>query len=653
MQAETDRAREALGYIPNDLPRPEWHKHGRAAIAAGLSVDDVLEWSRGADNFRSDADVRAAFKTIKPEGGTGPGTLFQAAQHYGWRDGDKPQHKSPAKPRSKPQAPTKAPRPGNTPADVWARCEAATAAHPYIVKKGAAGVPLEGLRLLPQDDPLRIGGHRMAGALVVPAHGPAGELQSLQLIPADGPKMNLAGAPMAGASHMVGTGDGPLYVCEGIGAAWACWQATGARAVVCFGWGNVAHVAAQLRQREQAARLVLVPDSGKEAEAAAIARELGAAVAAMPEGWPANSDVGDLAQREGGDVLAALLEAARPPEAQPPRYRLLTGADLRGLPPQPWRVRGVLPAEGLAALYGPSASGKSFLALDLAAAIADGRDWFAHRVHAAPVVYVALEGEAGFRQRVAAWEHAHGCDLPAGLHLVLQPFKLTDSDDVRDLAAVVPAGAVLILDTLNRAAPLADENASRDMGEILEAAKQLQASTAGLVLLVHHTGKDAARGLRGHSSLFAAMDAAIEVARDGDRREWKVAKAKDGDDGRAHPFRLSVQELGADADGEPVTSCVVEPDTAAQDVRAAKLPQGGNQRIALDALRPVFKDKGRHGIEGAPPLRLCLELEAAVTAAAAALPVTSDRKTGRAREAIAGLIARGVLVCRDGWVWQS
>lgn len=72
MQAETDRAREALGYIPHDLPRPEWHKHGRAAIAAGLSVDDVLEWSRGADiaryNLRDAQAVRDVWHRLQGRG---------------------------------------------------------------------------------------------------------------------------------------------------------------------------------------------------------------------------------------------------------------------------------------------------------------------------------------------------------------------------------------------------------------------------------------------------------------------------------------------------------------------------------------------------------------------------------------------------------
>ena len=335
-----------------------------------------------------------------------------------------------------------------------------------------------------------------------------------------------------------------------------------------------------------------------------------------------------------------------------PRYKLLGGNELRNLPPLAWRVRGVLPAVGLAALYGPSASGKSFLAFDMAAAIAEGQDWFGCRVETAPVVYAALEGEAGFKLRAQAWEASRGRPLPDGLLMMLQTFKLIEAQDVIDLAAVVPPGAVVFVDTLNRAAPTSDENSSRDMGEILEAAKRLQAVTGCLVVLIHHTGKDSTRGLRGHSSLFAAMDAAIEVSRDGDRREWKVAKSKDGQDGMAHPFRLQVESLGVEETGEAITSCVVLCDTAAQDVRTVKLPQGGNQRVILDALRPMFS-AGEIGKPGAPPFHPCIELEAAISAGAARLTCATDRRATRTREAITGLVARGVMGCSDGWLWLA
>ena len=238
---------------------------------------------------------------------------------------------------------------------------------------------------------------------------------------------------------------------------------------------------------------------------------------------------------------------------------------------------------------------------------------------------------------------------------MLQPFKLTERQDVHDLAAAVLTvgdGAVTFLDTLNAAAPGIDENASRDMGIVLEASRELQAMTGGLVTSVHHAGKDATKGLRGHSSLNAALDAVIEVTRDGDRREWKASKVKDGADGEAHPFRLEVVHLAPDEDGEPVSSCVVRRDESAAEIQRAKVPQGGNQRLVYEGIRTLFKD-GRIGKPGAPPQRPCIELEAAVVAGAGRLTCASDKRTSRAREAITGLVARGVLGLNEGWLWTN
>ena len=278
---DTDRAHDALHSIPADLPRDEWHRVGRAAIAAGLEIDTLIDWSRNAPNFKNEQDVRAAFKTITPDGGTGAGTLYKIAAAHGYRmKGDKPQQRTPQA-ATRPVEPPRKPAKGMSPAEVWSRCEAATTGHGYITAKRAAGVPLDGLRLVPDGDALRIAGQSMGGALVVPAYGPDG-LQSLQLIPPPGAgkKLNLPGAPMAGASFTVGdvVPGGVVHICEGIGQAWACWQATGAAAVVCFGAGNMGKVAATLRDRDTAARLVLVPDVGKEGDAEKIALEVGAAV---------------------------------------------------------------------------------------------------------------------------------------------------------------------------------------------------------------------------------------------------------------------------------------------------------------------------------------------------------------------------------------
>lgn len=652
---EQDRAASALRHLDSSCPREEWVKAGMAAKAAGLSFETFHDWSASAGNYSSERDCLTVWKSFSEDGPVTANSLYAMAYAQGWQDPAKRLQAAnggqasivPAAPRKAPVTPIKQAESAKA-AEVWGRCNPAPADHPYIARKG--GLP-DGLRVYPTDaPPLVIRERNVAGCLVVPSRDLGGKLQTLQFIPEQGDKLNLPGASFGNGCHLVGEIGDRIYIVEGLGQAWAAHAATDAAALVCFGAGRMKTVAAAAREQYPAARLVLVPDRGKEAQAAEIAQAVNGEWCELPADKAANYDANDYAIEYGADALASLLERTKEPPKPERRFKLLGSADLHALPPLQWRVRGVLPAAGVAALYGPSASGKSFLGFDMAAAVAGGRTWFGCRVEAAPVVYAALEGEAGFRLRVAAWEAHEGRKLPDSLRMVLQPFKLTEPGDVQDLAAVVPAGAVVFIDTLNRAAPTADENSSRDMGEILEAAKRLQAMTGGLVVLVHHTGKDSTKGLRGHSSLFAAMDAAIEVSRDGDRREWKVAKSKDGEDGNSHAFRLQVEALGEDEFGDPVTSCVVVPDTAAHDVKRVKTPSGGNQRLVTDALRPLFIT-GVTGKPGAPPSRPCIELERAVTAGAASLTCPTDKRTSRAREAITGLISRGYLGCNEGWLW--
>jgi hypothetical protein len=346
------------------------------------------------------------------------------------------------------------------------------------------------------------------------------------------------------------------------------------------------------------------------------------------------------------------------PQAPPTGYNLLTDADLSALPPMQWRIKGVLPVAGLAAVFGASGSGKSFLVLDALQALAAGADWFGHRVKPCDVLYAALEGEGGIAGRVNAYRCRHG-STAGNIRYLVQPFSLLDGGDIHDLAQAIQAtggAGVVVLDTLNRAAPGADENDSKSMGLIIAAAKGLQTLIGGLVLLVHHTGKDASKGLRGHSSLHAALDAAIEVRRDGDRREWLIAKSKDGEDGAAHPFTLDVVGLGLDEDGEAVTSCVVRQVVEVADsIRRVLPPKSGNQRAIWDGLAEVFSKATTNRPEGAPdalPLgRACLTLEVAIEQTRTRLVCEPKRQTERTQTAIRGLVDRGLLQFEGGFLW--
>ena len=345
------------------------------------------------------------------------------------------------------------------------------------------------------------------------------------------------------------------------------------------------------------------------------------------------------------------------PSATNNKYKLLTGNDLRAFPPVQWRLKGILPYEGLAAMYGPSASGKSFLGFDAGVAISQGVDWFGIRTTKSTVVYVALEGESGFKNRVAAWELENGRPLPPDMFMVLQPFHITKPEDVDELAAAVPFGSVVIVDTLNRAAPTSDENSSKEMGEILESCKHLQALIGGLVVLIHHTGKDTSRGARGHSSFFAALDGAIEVERTATQRSWSVAKAKDGQDGKSVPFELKLHVLGVDADGDEITSCTITPVHG--NIFAKPQPKGQRQQAALKAVERHIASlvNPTLGIAGSPAGTVSLSFEDAVSHLSGTLHETPKHKRNNEARRLLKALVDGSFVGttldanQDAWCW--
>jgi AAA domain len=336
-----------------------------------------------------------------------------------------------------------------------------------------------------------------------------------------------------------------------------------------------------------------------------------------------------------------LEEAASDEDQRESRFKVLSAAEVAQSAPIAWTIRGLLPKTGLAALYGASGSGKSFLALDMGASIAAGlKEWYGLRISKCPVTYCVLEGEAGMGKRVAAWEAHSQNEIAEMLRFIAQPFDITVASDVQELAAAIRAAGgtdgLIVLDTLNRAAPGADENSSKDMGEIIANAKALQQLTGGLVLLVHHTGKDETKGMLGHSSLFAAMDAVVAVMNSKDKGlSWGVAKSKDDVTGTFYPFRLEQVVVGTDDEGEDVTSCVAVSIAPPFALRKSK-QLGQHQQAALQVLGTLFESAGEQSAN--------IHMDAAVKAVADAVNAGPKHKRLRAKEAIEALALKQYVV---------
>lgn len=227
----------------------------------------------------------------------------------------------------------------------------------------------------------------------------------------------------------------------------------------------------------------------------------------------------------------------------------------------------MLPGE-TGTIYGTHSTGKTFVALDLAFAVAQGRDWHGRSVKQAPVLYVSLENVVGFDKRTLAAKQTYGDPGTWFARLVSRVLlNKTDAgkkgaqeivDACRDLERIngCPVGLVVI-DTKARATAGDNENDNADQAVYQELRTGLIArQTGAAVLTVHHESK--AGSYRGGSAAPAGDDVILHVERFSNGRRVTAEKVKDGEDGIVlFDFDLDTVDLGPDENGEIVTSCIV------------------------------------------------------------------------------------------------
>ncbi|WP_157982282.1 helicase RepA family protein [Oceanicella sp. SM1341] len=311
---------------------------------------------------------------------------------------------------------------------------------------------------------------------------------------------------------------------------------------------------------------------------------------------------------------------------------------------RPYLVKGWLDRGTLSVLYGPSNSGKSFLALDLAHHVSKGQDWDGNRVRHGRVLYVAAEGGGGFANRLAAFEAPELFLLPVQLSLTgAESAAVPLAEVLEHLAAVGGAGIdLIVIDTMARVMGGGDENAAPDIAELVHNLDLIRRASGAHVLLVHHSGKDVARGARGHSALRAAIDTEIELSRDeAGQITAEVTKQRDGPTGLRFSYHLRQVELGRDQDGDVVTTCRVDP------VASAQAGHAGVSEVARKALSLLDRLIGDDGAAALGPWRdACME-EGVLSASSTR--DTRKRAFNRCREE---LERRQAIRVRDTTVWR-
>lgn len=311
-----------------------------------------------------------------------------------------------------------------------------------------------------------------------------------------------------------------------------------------------------------------------------------------PDHWPgcpAKGDVTDWIEKGGGtvDKFFAIIDKLEPwtPKMPESSFGAMRYVDIDKPGKElTWLVKGVLTAGEISIWYGAWGSGKSFLITDCAMAIARGNRWMGNKTLQGLVMYQAGEGALGLRKRLRAYRQYHKLPVDDDIPFVLLPSRIdifaNDIDMNKLIAELIGWKAfydhdlrLLVLDTLNAAAPGADENQSRDIGPVINRARKIAEATGAHVALVDHTPKDGGSP-RGWSGKMGNVDNAIAIARtdqidrqlseDGTRnydrpiREWTVAKQKDEADQRRAQFILKRVVLGKDEEGDEISSCIVD-----------------------------------------------------------------------------------------------
>ena len=270
---------------------------------------------------------------------------------------------------------------------------------------------------------------------------------------------------------------------------------------------------------------------------------------------------------EPATAIAAVLGAAltTPADYTGP-YAVVSPETMMHQPQMPSYIKGLLPKGSLSMMFGDSTSGKSFLALDIACAIARGVPWHGHKVRQGRVIYVVAEGAGSFGKRIHAYCHdrrVDGAVVATHLGMISAAPNMLDPENVAELIKAIRAAGgadLIILDTWAQVTAGANENDGQDMGKAIKHANIVRQLAGCDVLLIHHPGKDLSRGARGWSGQRAAVDCEIEVSQDiNGNRLARVTKMKDGDVTFRFNFKLAVIHLGEDEDGQPITSCVIEP----------------------------------------------------------------------------------------------
>lgn len=476
-------------------------------------------------------------------------------------------------------------------AEVLEAQEQAASAHPYAKAKG---ISVEGRKIRTYRGNKERGGLKLDGSLMVPLFSvaePKGklELTAAQFISPEGTKRFWGSTD--GAFFPIGKpSDGKLILCEGLATGLSLHEATGLAVFVALNCGNLETVGAMARARYGPdLELIYAADDDwrtkirgepvnpglEAATAAAVATGGTVAVPEFPEDRPDTAtDFNDSHRLLGLESVRKAVERRRAPDEATPQpnaanrstVRLARG-DAVPMVPINWLWQDYLPGGKFVLLGGAPGTGKTTLAIGLAAAVTVGGVWpDGTRANAGDVLI--WSGEDSVADTLAPRFAAAGADMQrvsfvTGVQTDKGGRPFDPSQDFPELAkaaAGIPNLRLIIVDPVVMAVA-GDSHKNAETRRGLQPLVDFAESTGAVVVGVTHfskgtQGKEPIERITG-SLAFAAVARLILVAAkideaNGGGRVLVRSKSNLGPDGGGFKYELEQVELVPGVNGSRV-----------------------------------------------------------------------------------------------------